>query len=84
MGVHPRSNRFLPNWLADVPLAVLFVGSLLLIVGVGFVAVAAGLHPGPRRGMISLIGFAWVFGILVLWRWLAASTRLYRLREGIV
>lgn len=84
MSVRRRSNRFLPNWLADVPPAVLLVGSVFLVVGVVFVAQAAGLEPSPRRGMIGLIGFAWVFGILVLWRWLAASTRLYRLREGLV
>lgn len=84
MGVRTRGNGILPDWLDDVPLTVLLVGSLAVLVGVGLVAGAAGLEPSPRRGMIGLIGFAWVFGTLALWRWLAASTRLYRLREGIV
>lgn len=84
MGVPRGSKRFLPTWLGDVHVAVLVIGSVCVIVGIAFIAQAAGLEPSPRRGMIGLIGFAWVFGTLVLWRWLAASTRLYRLREGIV
>lgn len=84
MALHPWSSRILPNWFEDVPAAVRIVGVVFLVVGVAFIAQAAGLDPSPRRGMIGLIGFAWVFGILVLWRWLAASTRLYRLREQVV
>ena len=76
-------RTYAPTWVEDVPRAVLALGTLFLVLGVAYILVAAGQDPSPERGMVGLVGFAWVFGILVLWRWAAASTRLHRLRDGI-